>query len=391
MSTNIINYIFIIPSILFQEESRNLSQNVVWGQRARFADSKVTMPYKRFLGYERGEDGHPVINELQAELVRRIYAMCVNGMTPSCIAKKLTNEGIPTPGDRQNWQGSVVESILTNEKYKGDALLQKTFCTDYLTKKMKLNEGEIPQYYVEGSHPPIIGTELFDHVQFELQRRKGTRYIGSAGCFAGRIICGDCGGIFGSKVWHSTSKYKRTVWRCNRKYEKDGEKCSTPHFYENQLKNIFIGFINSLITDRNNIIAAYKDVISTLTDNTVLEAERDMLQNECEILHELMRKMVQENARTTQDQTDYQKHYNMKVERYDAVKTRLDKVGEIITSRNVKRVELQRFIRLLKKKDDLLIEFDEDLWLTVVHQMKVHSATEFTFVLKDGMEMVWSI
>jgi site-specific DNA recombinase len=90
------------------------------------------------------------INEEQAELVRRIYAMCINGMTPSLIAKQLTAENIPTPGGRHNWQPSVVESILTNEKYKGDALLQKTFCTDYLTKKMKPNEGEVPQYYVEG-------------------------------------------------------------------------------------------------------------------------------------------------------------------------------------------------------------------------------------------------
>lgn len=134
-----------ILSSIAQEESRSLSENVKWGHRSRYQNGKVTMPFKRFLGYDRGEDGQPVINGEQAELVRRIYTMFVNGMTPSSIAKQLTMESIPTPGGSRVWQGSVVTSILTNEKYKGDALLQKTFCTNYLTKRMKVNEGEIPQ------------------------------------------------------------------------------------------------------------------------------------------------------------------------------------------------------------------------------------------------------
>ncbi|WP_143008104.1 hypothetical protein [Acetanaerobacterium elongatum] len=89
---------------------------------------------------------------------------------------------------------------------------QKTFCTDYLTKKMKVNEGEIPQYYVTGSHPAIISEELYNYVQFEIKRRKGIRYVTSAGCFAGHIVCGDCGSVYGTKVWHSNSKYRRTIW-----------------------------------------------------------------------------------------------------------------------------------------------------------------------------------
>jgi site-specific DNA recombinase len=378
-----------ILSSIAQEESRNLSQNVTWGQRARFADGKVTMSYKRFLGYDRGEDGNPVINEEQAELVRRIYAMFINGMTPTIIAKQLTQEKVQTPGGRHIWQTKVIESILTNEKYKGDALLQKTFCTDYLTKKMKLNEGEIPQYYVEGSHPPIVSSELFDLVQAERQRRKGIRFTASTGCFSGRIICGDCGSVYGSKVWHSTSKYRRTIWRCNRKYEKDGDKCSTPHFYEEQLKNIFLGFINSLITDRSSIISAYKEVVSTLTDNTAFEEEYAILQSECEIVMELMRKMVQENTRTTQDQAEYQQRYSAMVERFNKANGRLSEVEKMIEGRNAKRLEIERVIKLLKKQENLLTEFDEGLWQAIVHQLKIHSATEFTFILKDGTELPW--
>lgn len=377
-----------ILSSIAQEESRNLSENVKWGHRSRYQDGKVTMPFKRFLGYERGEDGQPVINEEQAELVRRIYTMFVNGTTPSGIAKHLTAENIPTPGGSRLWQGSVVTSILSNEKYKGDALLQKTFCTNYLTKKMKVNEGEIPQYYVTGSHPPIVSGELFDHVQFELQRRKGTKCVASSGCFAGRIICGDCGSTYGSKVWHSTSKYRRTIWQCNGKF-KNPRKCGTPHFTEEQLQSIFMGFINSLITDRDSIIGAYNDVISSLTDISALEAERETLHDECEVVLELMRKIVQENARTAIDQSDYQRRYNALVERYDKASGRFEEVNATIEARNSKRQEIGKFIKVLNKRDTLLMEFDDELWLATVHQLKVKSGTEFTFVLKDGAELPW--
>ena len=379
-----------ILSSIAQEESRNLSQNVTWGQRARFAEGKVSMPYKNFLGYDRGEDGSPVVNEEQAELVRRIYSMFIDGMTISAIAKTLTSEGVPTPGGKQNWQTSVVESILTNVKYKGDALLQKTFCTDYLTKKMKKNEGEVPQYYVEGSHPPIVGTELFDHVQSELKRRKEIGNIASASCFSGRIVCGDCGSIYGSKVWHSTSKYRRIIWQCNGKFKGD-DKCSTPHLYEKDLQRIFLEFVNSLITDRAAITGGLKEALIAIVDNAALERERDALQEECEVVIELLRKMVQENARIVQDQTDYNVKYSGMSERYEKASTRLAVVNKDIAARNAKRSELEGFMKLLEGRDELLTEFDEALWLGIVHQMRVQSQTDYTFVLKDGTEHNWKM
>jgi DNA invertase Pin-like site-specific DNA recombinase len=127
-----------------QEESRSISENVTWGQRKRFADGKVSMPYKRFLGYEKGGDGSPEIVEIEAEIVRMIYRMFMEGKTPSIIARQLTTSGIPSPGGEKKWQVATVDSILTNEKYKGDALLQKHFTVDFLSKKIKENEGEVP-------------------------------------------------------------------------------------------------------------------------------------------------------------------------------------------------------------------------------------------------------
>jgi site-specific DNA recombinase len=156
-----------IMSSLAQEESRSISENVTWGQRKRFADGKVSMPYKRFRGYEKGEDGLPRIVAKEAAIVHQIYKLFLTGKTPSGIAKHLTENSIPTPSGKNNWQPSTVLSILQNEKYKGDAVLQKTFTIDFLTKKMKVNKGEIPQYYVENSHPAIVSPEAFDLVQHE--------------------------------------------------------------------------------------------------------------------------------------------------------------------------------------------------------------------------------
>ena len=161
-----------IMSSLAQEESRSISENVTWGQRKRFADGKVSLPYKQFLGYRKGEDGFPEVVPEEAVIVRRIYTRFMAGLTPGAIAKELTADGIPTPAGKQRWPTSTVESILQNEKYKGAALLQKCFTVDFLTKKKKINEGEVPQYYVEHSHEPIITPEEFDKVQAEFERRK---------------------------------------------------------------------------------------------------------------------------------------------------------------------------------------------------------------------------
>ena len=125
-----------IMSSLAQEESRSISENVTWGQRKRFADGKVSMPYRHFLGYRKGADGLPEIVPEEAELVRRIYTLFMQGKTAHAIGKILTAERIPTPAGKAKWQSSTIESILQNEKYRGDARLQKKFTVDFLQKKM---------------------------------------------------------------------------------------------------------------------------------------------------------------------------------------------------------------------------------------------------------------
>lgn len=175
-------------SSLAQEESRSISENCTWGQRKRFADGKVTVPFERFLGYDRGENGELIVNRKEAEVVRCIYRLFPQGLTPYAIAKQLTVKGIPTPGGKTKWGDTTVRSILTDEKYKDDALLQKSFCTDFLTKKFKPNNGEIPQYYVEDDHEAIIEPEIFDLVQREIaSRHRGKNRHSGVHIFSGKI------------------------------------------------------------------------------------------------------------------------------------------------------------------------------------------------------------
>ena len=161
-----------IMSSLAQEESRSISENCTWGQRKRFADGKVTVPFSRFLGYDRGEDGNLVVNPEQAVTVKRIYSLFLQGKTPHGICQILMDDGIPSPSGKKKWNQSTVKSILMNEKYKGCALLQKGYTEDYLTKKRVKNDGAVPQYYVEESHPYIIEPEVFDRVQDLIELRK---------------------------------------------------------------------------------------------------------------------------------------------------------------------------------------------------------------------------
>ena len=187
-----------ILSSLSQEESRSISENVKWGQRKKFSDGKFSLCYGWFLGYEKGEDGTMVINKDQAKVVERIYGLFIAGLSPKAIAKRLTEEGAPTPGGQEKWYEGTVRSILKNEKYKGCALLQKTYTPDFLTKKAVKNDGSVPQYYVEDSHPAIIDPDQFQLVQDIFKERASDPKHSGATIFSGKIRCGCCGGWYGS-------------------------------------------------------------------------------------------------------------------------------------------------------------------------------------------------
>ena len=164
--------IFTILSSLAQEESRSISENVRWGIQRRMEAGKIVLPYKAFLGYDKGPDGLPKINIEEAKIIRRIYADFLAGATFRGLARTLTKEDIPTPRGKSRWSPETIRSILTNEKYQGDAILQKTYVSNFLTHEVRKNHGERKQYYLKNSHPAIISRTTFKRVQSELLRRK---------------------------------------------------------------------------------------------------------------------------------------------------------------------------------------------------------------------------
>jgi hypothetical protein len=274
-------------------------------------------------------------------------------------------------------------SILSNEKYSGNALLQKGYTVDFLTKKKKKNEGEVPQYFVENSHPGIVTTEVFDLVQTEIKRRKSQGGKHSRIYpFFGRVICGECAGVYGSKVWHSTSKYRRTIWQCNKKF-KNGTKCKTPHLNEDVLKGLFVEAFNRLYEERAGLADDYEDIIAALTDTVSLDKKAVTLADECAVVMELIRKAIEENAHTAQDQDEYHRRHEGLVARYETAKNQLDDVNDEKQNRNAKREAITRFIAELGVCGGALAEFDERLWYATVDSVTV-SETTAAFTFKDG-------
>ena len=217
-------YITIYGSIA-QSESENISHNVAWGKAQSAKEGNVFFTYKSFLGYRKGADGKPEIDPEQAAIVRSIYEQFLAGKSMQDIANELTGQGVPTPSGKSKWQATVIRSILSNEKYKGDALRGKTYIEDCISKKVRVNTGERPQYYIENNHPAIIDSATFGRVQEELARRAGKRKVKQVGTkteqgkYCGKyaltelLICGECGTPYRRCTW-TVGGQKKVVWRC---------------------------------------------------------------------------------------------------------------------------------------------------------------------------------
>jgi len=371
-----------IMSSLAQEESRSISENVTWGLHKRFADGKVTLPYKRFLGYRKGENGLPEIVEEEAKVVRRIYASFLDGQPVSAIAKQLTSEEVLTPSGGKKWSASTVESILTNEKYKGAAILQKTFTVDFLMKKTKVNEGEVPMYYVENSHPAIIPPEVFDLVQDEMRKRRGeAKYRHGASCFAGMIVCGDCGGFYGSKVWHSNDPYRCVIWRCNRKY--DGEKkCSTPHVREEDVKVAFIKAINDKLTCKDAVLSGAKAALAAVMDMSALDADVQRIREQLLGVAHQMKECIDRNARSVQDQEAFDREYGALETRCAELKLRQQSAEFRRNELQSRKREIDTYIKALQDNGGIVTQFDEGLWRATVERIVIGVDGKIDLILK---------
>ena len=320
-------FLLTLMSSFAEEESRSISDNVTWGRRKQFADGFYIVPFAQFLGYDRGsEKGEFVINENEARVVRFIYMLAFEYYSPSNIARLLMDLNIPTPSGKKIWQTTTAESILSNEKYKGDALLQKKFTVDFRTKKQKRNEGEVPQYYVENSHPAIIEPEEWDRVQIELARRKtsGKATISNSP-FSTKVFCGDCGSRYTPITWHSTDKYRRLIWQCINKFH-NPVKCTTTHLTAEQLEQKFLEMFAIYFADRKATIDTLRYVQKTLTDTDFIDDDIEACEREMDILTEMIRQTVMLNASATVSEEEYRRRYNDLTDRFRAEEEKLKRL-----------------------------------------------------------------
>lgn len=371
-----------IMGSLAQEESRSISENVTWGMRKRFADGKVSMPYKHFLGYRRGEDGLPEVVPEEAEIVRLIYQLFMEGKAPSYIARQLTAQHIPSPAGKEKWRPETVKSILTNEKYKGDALLQKTFRTDFLTKRSKINEGEVPQYYVDHSHPAIIDTVLFEAVQMEMKRRArpGHRNY-TPHCFSGMIYCAECGGLYGSKTWHGD-----VAWRCNALHN-GKTRCKTPVLRNSTVQDAFVMAFNRIIVQKDEIIRICEDTIAERCDTSGMEAEIAKLKTELQYVSGLMEQSIHTNARVAMGQEEYNQQFQEYERRFKEIEDRITALDQERATVVAKMNGIRGYITTLRS-EDRIAGFNEALWHNTVDRVWIEPDGAMRFEFKGGPEVI---
>ncbi len=249
-----------------------------------------------------------------------------------------------------------------------------------------MNNGEVPQYYVENSHEAIIAPEEFETVQEEIARRKELGRAYSDKAFHSKIICGDCGGFYGRKVWHSTDEYRSVIFQCNQKF-KNMKKCATPTFTEDEIKQRFLTAYNDLMGNRSTVLADCELIRQTLCDTTALDAEMQQEQDEMAVVSELMQAHIKKNASVAQSQEAYaleteriENRYNAAFEHYNALEAEQDR-------RVRKSKELNAFIMMLKKQPLAITEWNERLWITLLDTATVQPDGRIVFRFKSGREI----
>nr|DAV44599.1 MAG TPA: integrase [Caudoviricetes sp.] len=370
-----------IMASLAQQESQSLSQNVKMGLQFRYQNGQVQVNHNHFLGYTKDREGNLVIDPEQAEVVKRIYREYLEGSSMDKIAKGLEKDGILTGAGKKKWWTSTINKILRNEKYIGDALLQKTYTTDFLNKTRVKNNGIVPQYYVENNHEAIIPKDIFLRVQEELVRRRVVKTSANGKkrsyscnhCFAQLVICGECGEMFRRIHWNNRG-CKSIVWRCLSRLEATGMECHARTVNETVLENVVVQAINTLLGDKS----AYQAQLQQNIAKVIREAQKNNTDGIDEQLMELQKELLEKA--------------NNK-EAYDEIAQQIFKLREQCQQCTVdtaaRDAQIARITDLqdyIKKQRTNLESFDETLvkrWLKQITVWEDH----FTVELKSGLKI----
>lgn len=367
---------------LAQQESASLSQNVKLGLQFRYQEGKVQVNHEHFLGYTKDEDGNLIIDEDEAKIIRRIYREYLEGASLRDIADGLERDKIKTGGKRYKWHLSTVRGILRNEKYMGDALLQKTITTDYIEKIRIRNDGTVPQYYVKDSQEPIIARDIFAQVQEEMIRRanlmsgkdgKKKRIYSSKYALSSICTCTKCGDIYRRIAWNNRGK-KSTVWRCCTRVENGPSACDASTVQESELQNATVKAINQLLSCSDRMMRILKDNIET--------ALADDNSDEIEKVNVILKKKQKELVKLAHAKKDY-----------TALADEIDNLREEKQKLLVQRAETEgvkkRIAELtdfLQDADQELSEYDEGMVRKYIEQIKIYE-DKFTICFKAQVQI----
>lgn len=373
-----------IMASLAQQESQSLSQNVKLGLQFRYQNGQVQVNHNRFLGYTKDEEGNLIIDPEQAEVVKGIYREYLEGYSMYKIAAGLEADGILTGAGKTKWHTSTINKILRNEKYIGDALLQKTYTTDFLNKTRVKNTGIVPQYYVEGNHEAIIPKEIYMRVQEELVRRRVVKTSANGKkrsyscnhCFSQIVICGECGEMFRRIHWNNRG-CKSIVWRCLSRLEPTGQECHARTVNETVLENVVVQAINRLLSDKSTYQTQLQQNIAKVIRNAQKNTADGIDEQLLELQKELLKKA---NNKEAYDEIAEQ-IFDLREKRQQA------SMDTVQRDEQLKRItDLQDFI---KDQTSDLTSFDETLvkrWLKQITIWDDHCTVELKSGLKVDVE-----
>lgn len=390
-------YITIYGSIA-QSESENISANVRWGKDQSAKEGKVSFAYKNFLGYRKGKDGKPEIVPEEAETVKLIYDEFLKGNSLGNIANDLTSRKILTPGKKEKWASSTVRSILSNEKYIGDALINKTYVVDCISKKVKSNNGELPKYYVENNHPAIIDRNTFNRVQEELARRASKRkvkFVGTKtqqGKYSSKyaltelLICGECGSPYRRCTWTTRDKNKKIVWRCISRLDYGKKYCKhSPSIEEDVLHNAIMSAILQTAKENPTLLKKLKSHIAMGLNMEIDDNSIELQIRIAEIDEEFGRLI---NETTSDNENDSGR--DLVMEKLLAEKIKLKQKLKEIETLKIKKQFTETRLDEIYSVIDLLqnhpLAYDDQFVRDMLECIVVESKDKIKVIFKGGLE-----
>ena len=395
-------YITIYGSIA-QSESENISANVIWGKNQSAKEGNVPFQYKRFLGYRRGTDGKPEIDPEQAEVVKRIYASFLAGDSMTTIANSLTADGIPTPTGSGRWVPGTIQSIISNEKYAGNAVLNKTYVVDCLSKKVKRNDGKArPMYFVENNHPAIIDSATFGRAQEELARRTGKRKVKQKGTKTeqGRysskyaltelLVCGECGTPYRRCTWTIKGE-KKPVWRCINRLDFGKKYCHhSPTMEESVLQEAIMTAILRTAKQSADVLGTLKLHIGMGLEASDTEDNSLDIQVRIAEIDAEFKAMLQAIATDTVEDFDEQRATELMAEK-SKLEQQLTRYGNAQQEKENAKSRLDETFTILEGLENHPMEYDDRLVRQVLECVVVESKEKIKVIFAGGLEVEQAI